>query len=135
MRKNEFYECLPGKVMKKFLTMIMLTGMLSLTVHPVTASEITPINDIITSPADFDGTEVKLKGVASDITRIPLLYLKSYVLKDGSGEITILTEAELPKSGEEIIIKAKVESFAIIKGESLGMMVMELERYPALVGI
>lgn len=121
--------------MKKFLTMIMLTGMLSLTVHPVTASEITPINDIITSPADFDGTEVKLKGVASDITRIPLLYLKSYVLKDGSGEITILTEAELPKSGEEIIIKAKVESFAIIKGESLGMMVMELERYPALVGI
>jgi hypothetical protein len=121
--------------MKKFLTMIMLTGVLLLTVHQVCASEITPINDIITSPADFDGMEVKLKGVASDITRIPLLYLKSYVLKDDSGEITILTEAELPKSGEEIIIKAKVESFAIIRGESLGMMVIELERYPALVGI
>lgn len=121
--------------MKKILTMIMLAGMLLQAAHHVFANEITPINDIITSPADFDGMEVTLKGVASDITRLPLLYLKSYVLKDNSGEITILTEAELPKSGEEIIIKAKVESFAIIKGESLGMMVMELERYPALVGI
>lgn len=121
--------------MRKFLAMIVLTGTLVLAGHQVSANEITAINDIITSPADFDGKEVKLKGVASDITRIPLLYLKSYVLKDDSGEITILTEAELPKSGEEIIIKAKVESFAIIRGESLGMMVMELERYPALVGI
>jgi hypothetical protein len=121
--------------MKKFMTMIVLTGTLVLASHQVNASEITPINDIIASPADFDGKEIKLKGVASDITRIPLLYLKSYVLKDNSGEITILTEAELPKSGEEIMIKAKVESFAIIKGESLGMMVMELERYPALAGI
>ncbi len=121
--------------MKKLLVMTALTVTLVLAGLQANASEITQINDIIASPANFDGMEVKLKGVASDITRIPLLYLKSYVLKDDSGEITILTEADLPKTGEEIMIRAKVESFAIIKGEALGMMVLELERYPALVGI
>lgn len=121
--------------MKKFLAMTIFSGMLVLTALQTNATEITRISDIIASPANFDGKEVKLKGVASDITRIPLLYLKSYVLKDDSGEITILTRADLPKTGEEIIIRAKVQSLAIIRGEVIGMMVLELERYPAVVGI
>ncbi|MEK6708590.1 MAG: hypothetical protein AABY81_07300 [Pseudomonadota bacterium] len=69
-----------------------------------------------------------LRGVAKDITRIPLVNLKSYVLKDDSGEITILTEADLPKTNEEISVKVRVESIAIIKGKSVGMTVMEVER-------
>lgn len=126
---------LQGIEMKKFLAMTIFSGTLVLTALQTNATEITRISDIIASPANFDGKEVKLKGVASDITRIPLLYLKSYVLKDDSGEITILTRANLPKTGEEIIIRAKVQSLAIIRGEVIGMMVLELERYPAVVGI
>ena len=34
-----------------------------------------------------------LHGVAKEVTRMPLFNLKSYVLKDDSGEATILTEA------------------------------------------
>lgn len=89
---------------------------------------ITPINEVIESPANFDGKEVVLRGVAKDITRIPLVNLRSYVLKDDSGEITILTEADLPKMNEEISVKARVENIAIIKGKSVGMTVTEVER-------
>jgi hypothetical protein len=88
----------------------------------------TPINEINTSPANFDGKEVTLQGVAKDPTRIPLFNTKSYVLKDDSGEIAILTEADLPKMNEKITVRVKVANIAIINGESLGMTVTELSR-------
>jgi hypothetical protein len=92
------------------------------------AIDATPINEINTSPANFDDKEVMLHGIAKDPTRIPLLDMKSYVLKDESGEITILTKAELPKVNEKISVRAKVANIAIINGESLGMTVTELAR-------
>ncbi|MEO6825621.1 MAG: hypothetical protein ABI167_13010 [Nitrosospira sp.] len=92
------------------------------------AIDATPINEINTSPANFDDKEVMLQGIAKDPTRIPLLDMKSYVLKDESGEITILTKAELPKVNEKISVRAKVANIAIINGESLGMTVTELAR-------
>jgi hypothetical protein len=92
------------------------------------ANNATPISELNTSPANFDGKEVTLHGVAKDVTRVPLFNLKSYVLKDDTGEITILTERELPKMNEEIHVKVKVGNIAIINGESLGTTFMELER-------
>lgn len=88
----------------------------------------TPINEINTSAANFDGKEVMLHGVAKDPTRIPLFSTKAYVLKDDSGEITILTEADLPKMNEKITVRVKVANIAIINGESLGMTVTEISR-------
>jgi hypothetical protein len=92
------------------------------------ANNATPISELNTSPASFDGKEVMLRGVAKDVTRVPLFNLKSYVLKDETGELTILTERELPKMNEEIHVKVKVGNIAIINGESLGTTLMELER-------
>lgn len=96
--------------------------------HPVLAGGITPINEINTAPVNFDGKEVKLKGIPKNPTRLPLVNLKSYVLEDNSGEITVLTEFDLPKMNEEITIRAKVKSLAIVKGEAVGLTVTELER-------
>ncbi|PTR14357.1 hypothetical protein C8R31_10628 [Nitrosospira sp. Nsp2] len=92
------------------------------------ANNATSISELNTSAANFDGQEVTLHGVAKDVTRVPLFNLKSYVLKDDTGEITILTERELPKMNEEIHVKVKVGNIAIINGESLGTTLMELER-------
>jgi hypothetical protein len=93
------------------------------------ATSVTPISQLNASPANFDGKEVMLRGVAKDVTRLPLLNLKSYVLKDDSGEATILTERELPKMNEEIRVKVKVRNLAIINGESLGTTFVEVERH------
>ena len=88
----------------------------------------TPISEIVTSPANFDGKEVMLHGVAKQPTRLPLFNMKSYVLKDESGEITILTEADLPRTDEALSVKVKVANLAIINGEPLGTTVTEIER-------
>ena len=89
----------------------------------------TPINEVSESPANFDGKEVILHGVVKEPTRIPLINLKSYVLKDDSGEIAILTAGNLPRTNEELSVKVKVENLAIINGEPVGTTVTEVVRH------
>jgi hypothetical protein len=88
-----------------------------------------PVNEVNTSPANFDGKEVVLHGMVKELTRIPLINMKSYVLKDESGEIAILTDHDLPKSGQELSVKVKVQNLAIINGEPLGTTITEIERH------
>ena len=115
--------------MKKWPVQIALSLIVLLIGFSAHADEITPIKQIIDAPVNFDGQEVILKGIPKNPTRLPLINLKSYVLEDSSGEITVLTESELPKMNETITIRAMVKSVAIVKGEALGLTVTELERY------
>ncbi len=115
--------------MKNLLAKILITATIALISMHTNAGEITPINDINTSPVSFEGKEVKLRGITKDPTRIPLLNLKSYAIEDNSGEIAILTDEDLPNMNEKITIRVRIESLAIIKGKSLGLTVVELERY------
>ena len=48
----------------------------------------TAIRDIVAAPANFEGKEVKLKGKVTDITRVPIVELKSFALNDDTAEIT-----------------------------------------------
>ncbi len=115
--------------MKKFLAQIILIITLVLLSFTSYADEITPIREIKTASINYDGKQVNLRGITKDPTRIPLMTLKAYVLEDDSGEITILTDEDLPTMGKEITIRVRVESLAIIKGEALGLTVVELKRY------
>lgn len=116
--------------MKKLLMQTMfILAIFLLAGNQASADEIVSINEINEFPVNFDDKEVKLKGIAKNPTRLPMVNLKSYVLEDKSGEITVLTELDLPKMNEEITIRAKVKSLAIVKGEAVGLTVFELERY------
>ena len=115
--------------MKKLLVQTMFMLAIVLIGNHASADEIVSINDINTSPVNFDDKEVKLKGIAKNPTRLPLVNLKSYVLEDKSGEIMVLTELDLPKMNEEITIRVRVKILAIVKGEAVGLTGTELERY------
>jgi hypothetical protein len=124
---------LTGRLTQRLVAKRLSRGLLSalgavIIVGGCSANNATPISELNSSPANFDGKEVMLHGVAKDVTRVPLFNLKSYVLKDDTGEAIILTERELPKMNEEIHVKVKVGNIAIINGESLGTTLMELER-------
>ncbi|MBA3756151.1 MAG: hypothetical protein H0X02_08000 [Nitrosomonas sp.] len=115
--------------MKKMLVQTILLLAILVTSFHARADEIIPIQEINNAPVNFDGKEVKLKGIPKNPTRLPLINLKSYVLEDASGEIMILTESDLPKMNEEMSIRVRIKSLAIIQGEALGLTAIELERY------
>jgi len=90
----------------------------------------TPVKDIVSAPAGFEGKEVKLKGRVKDITKLPFLNLKMYTLQDETGEIGITTQGDLPAANESIALKGTVRSAVIIGGQSLGLRVEETRRLP-----
>jgi len=86
----------------------------------------TPIKDIAGAPAQFEGKEVKIKGRAVD--PVQLLSLRSFTLKDDTGEITVTTSGALPSAGAEVAVKGTVKSAVIVSGKSIGMRVEETQR-------
>ena len=90
----------------------------------------TQIKEIVAAPANFEGKEVKLKGKVNDITKVPILNLKSFSLQDGTGEISVATDGNLPAVGDNVALSGTVKSAAIIGGQSLGLHVKETRRLP-----
>jgi predicted glycosyl hydrolase (DUF1957 family) len=56
--------------------------------------------------------------------------LKSYILRDDSGEILVLTEGTLPALNKQAAIKAQVKTMAIINEQSFGLRLIEVEKLP-----
>jgi cytochrome c-type biogenesis protein CcmE len=88
----------------------------------------TPIKEIVAAPANFEGKEVRLNGKVKDITKLPILDLKSFTLQDGTGEITVTTQGNLPAVNDNLTLKGTVKSAVIIGGQSLGLRVEETQR-------
>lgn len=89
------------------------------------------IGDVQRDVAAFDGKEVRLQGTADRAMKIPLVDVKTYRLRDSSGEIQVWASGDLPKEGEEVVVRGKVESIAIVIGQGYGVALRESERRPA----
>src|ERR1700741_505065 len=59
----------------------------------------TPVKEIVSAPAQFEGKEVKLKGRAKNTVK--LLGVQIYKLQDDTGEIAVSTNA-LPAENSEV---------------------------------
>ena len=86
----------------------------------------TPVKDITQAPGRFEGSEVKIKGHAASATS--LLGLRAFALRDDTGEILVMTEGELPASGDSVALKGIVKSAMIVGGAPVGLRVEETER-------
>ncbi len=115
--------------MKRIGTSAILAGLLLLSGCDYLPFGLTPIKDIVTSPAQFEGKEVRVRGKVKDITKIPLVDLKLYVLDDGTGEVTVVSGESLPAVNETVLVKGVVESMAIVGGESIGLRIKEMKRF------
>jgi RecJ-like exonuclease len=86
----------------------------------------TPIKDIAATPAQFEGKEVKIRGKV--VNPVQLLGLRTFTLRDETGEITVSTGGALPAEGAEAAVKGTVKSAVIVGGKSLGTRVEETQR-------
>jgi hypothetical protein len=87
----------------------------------------TPVKEIVASPANFEGREVKLKGRVVDVLRLPVLG-QGYTLEQDGAQLFVITRGELPAVKSEVALKGTVRSVAIIGGKALGTQVQETKR-------
>ena len=114
--------------MKCFVVTVSLSLFFFLTGCDSVPWGFTTIGEIIKSPANFEGKELKVKGTITDATKIPFTDLRFYTLNDGTGIITVLAKLDLPALNGKIQIKGKVESSLVLAGHSLGTHITEEKR-------
>ena len=86
----------------------------------------TQVKDIIAAPARFEGQEVKVKGKVVRVAKI--LAMRGFVLRDETGEITVITYGRLPAENEDVASKGKVMSAVIMGTSAIGLRVEETQR-------
>lgn len=83
-----------------------------------------PINKIIENPRDYSGKHVVISGEVTEV--FSLFVVRYFVVKDGTGEITVVTKRPLPRKGTKIRVKGTVEE-AFSFGEKQAMVIVEDE--------
>ena len=91
----------------------------------------TSIGEINRNPGRYEGKEVKVKGKVINISKLPFLETKIYMIRDETGEINVFTERNLPAMGETIAIRATVKTTAIFGEQSFGLRLQEKKKLPA----
>jgi hypothetical protein len=92
----------------------------------------TGIGEIVSSPVAFEGREVKIRGTVVDVTKIPVIEIKSYMLMDETGSIIIITQGTLPQMGQSIAVRGHVQSTLILAGKGFGLTVKEIVKLNTL---
>ncbi len=93
----------------------------------------TPIGEISAKPAAFEGRQIKIHGKVTDVTKIPFVDVRGYMLRDDSGSIVVITQTSLPSIGQELALSGQVENALIIGGQSFGFAFREVERLPVFL--
>jgi len=88
----------------------------------------TSIEDIKAGPGAYLGHEVTVAGDVTDAIKIPFLP-GVYGVRDGSGEMKVLTNTQPPLSGARVRLQVRVEAAATIDGQAIGLHLVEIRRY------
>lgn len=84
------------------------------------------IRDILNDPRKYEGKTVTIKGEVSG--SLNLLVVKAYTVRDHTGEIVVITERAVPRSGDRVKVKGRVNQAFAIAGENLVVLIEELPR-------
>ena len=105
--------------MKKIALLLIFLAAVSMACSGILS---TPIKKIIDNPRDYDGKTVTVSGEVTET--FSLFVVKYFVVDDGSGTITVVTQKTLPKKGTKIQVKGKVsEMFSL--GETQALVIIE----------
>ena len=86
----------------------------------------TPIEKILQNPRDYSGKTVTVSGKVTEATG--LIFMQYFVVKDKTGEITVITKRPLPRENTEITVKGKVEAAFSIGDKQLIVIVENEEK-------
>jgi hypothetical protein len=104
-------------VKNKISRTILIILLFSLLLYNCSSLFTTPIKKISENPRDYVGKTVTVSG---EVTRVFSLFIvKYFVVKDKTGEITIVTEKPLPQVGTKIKVKGTVEEAFSIGDQQL----------------
>ena len=102
-----------------FLLSPLLLGALACSLAPV------PIGTLLENPDRYENKTVTVRGEVLSATKLPFMEEGFYVLKDATGEITVVTRGALPAQGKRRLVRGKVQTTFKVMGKTLGVVIRE----------
>lgn len=97
--------------------LLVTTAMLLL----VACAHTVPIKDILDQPREYADKQVTVEGEVSGA--FSLFVIKYFLVKDGTGEIGVVSEKPLPKVGQKIRITGTVKEAFSLGDQSMTILV------------
>ena len=85
----------------------------------------TPIEKILKNPRDYSGKTVTVSGKVTEATG--LIFMQYFVVKDKTGEITVITKRPLPRENTKITVKGQVDA-AFSLGDKQLIVIVENDK-------
>lgn len=87
------------------------------------------IADLRDRPTHYENRTVSVHGTVTRSWGLPLVPFQFYSVDDGSGEITVLSNASrTPTRGARVRVKGQVNEVAVLGGRSIGLHLREENR-------
>jgi hypothetical protein len=112
----------------KYVLLILLIVGLLICILSAAGCSPTKIGDILDDPAQFEGTEVDVKGTVGGTVWFALLERGAYQVGDGTGNIWIITNQPPPKEGDSVSVRGTVQSAITLGERSFGTVISENKR-------
>lgn len=106
--------------LKRTQMLRFVSPLLALTTACSSQFLITPIRDLLTKPTEFDGKVVSVRGNVTSVLKLPFVDSRYFTLKDSTGEIIVMTYAELPAMSSNTTVRGVFSTVAIAGAESFG---------------
>ncbi|RJX28621.1 MAG: hypothetical protein C4531_11590 [Desulfurivibrio sp.] len=87
----------------------------------------TPIAKLLEDPRGYEGKQVTISGEV--VESVSILLLKYFIVRDDTGEITVITQRPLPRKGEKIKVHGRIEE-AFSLGDQQLIVLIEDPREP-----
>ncbi len=78
------------------------------------------IGTLLQDPAAYDGKTVKVVGEVTNVVKLPFLETRLYTVRDGTGELVVVTYGELPRVGQRVIARGTFSTLATFGVQSVG---------------
>ena len=91
-------------------------------------ASITPIGDLLSNPARYDGKTVKIEGEVREA--VGGMGLGAFQVRDNTGTIPVLSQSSPPPTGARIGVKGRFESLFTIGTRSLAVLREESRSIP-----
>ena len=104
----------------------VLAALISLTSACALSLRNPNISELQRHPGRYTDRTVSVSGVVTQSWGIPLVPFRMYKVDDGTGQVTVLSQAlRTPGTGEHVRVKGKVQDVAMFGGRALGLHIRE----------
>jgi predicted small lipoprotein YifL len=79
-----------------------------------------PIAELVANPAAYEGKEIRVRGRADAIVKLPMIEPRFFTVSDGKTTLPVITYGDPPSTSEEVTVSGRFSTVAVLGAQFYG---------------